>query len=144
MQQAATVESETPSTKDKVEFLSRPDAYGMTAEVSRRETHMSWVFLVGERVYKLKKPVRFPYLDFSTLSQRETACRTELTLNRRLSPDVYIEVLPPGCDAARSVDRRKRSGGRLVGRDATARRALDAGPAHRRRRRRYATAQPTR
>ena len=62
--------------------------------VMRRETHMSWVFLAGDRVYKLKKPVRFPYLDFSTLGRREAACRAELSLNRRLASDVYLDVMP--------------------------------------------------
>ena len=79
----------------KVEFLSRPEAYELRpASVVRRETHMSWVFLAGSEVYKLKKPVRFPYLDFSTLERREAACRAELRLNRRLAPDVYIGVVP--------------------------------------------------
>ncbi len=55
---------------------------------------MSWVFLAGGEAYKLKKPVRFPYLDFSTLSRRENACRAELALNRRLAPDVYKAVTP--------------------------------------------------
>jgi uncharacterized protein len=55
---------------------------------------MSWVFLAGDRAYKLKKPVRFPYLDFSNLSRREAACRAELRLNRRLASDVYLDVLP--------------------------------------------------
>ncbi|MGP0083961.1 MAG: hypothetical protein ACLP0B_10080, partial [Steroidobacteraceae bacterium] len=55
---------------------------------------MSQVFLAGDRVYKLKKPVRFPYLDFSTLARREAACRAELRLNRRLAPDVYRDVVP--------------------------------------------------
>ena len=54
---------------------------------------MSWVFLAGEKVYKLKKPVRFPYLDFSTLPRREAACRAELRLNRRLAADVYLDVV---------------------------------------------------
>jgi aminoglycoside phosphotransferase family enzyme len=60
---------------------------------------MSWVFLAGDRVYKLKKPVRFPYLDFSTLERREAACRAELSLNRRLAPDVYLDVVPLTADA---------------------------------------------
>lgn len=55
---------------------------------------MSWVFLAGDKVYKLKKPVRFPYLDYSTLAKREAACRAELALNRRLAPDVYEAVAP--------------------------------------------------
>ncbi len=79
----------------KVDFLSRPDVYDpRPAGVVRRETHMSWVFLAGDQVYKLKKPVRFPYLDFSTLAKREAACRAELQLNRRLAPDVYLGVVP--------------------------------------------------
>ncbi|MEX0752195.1 MAG: hypothetical protein WD073_04635 [Xanthobacteraceae bacterium] len=86
---------EAPALEQKVEFLSRPAAYSpAVAHVTRRETHMSWVFLAGDRVYKLKKPVRFPYLDFSTLERREWACRAELRLNRRLAPDVYLDVLP--------------------------------------------------
>lgn len=84
-----------PTLADKVAFLSRPDTYRLApGAVTRRETHMSWVFLAGERVYKLKKPVRFPYLDFSTLGKRETACRAELRLNRRLARDVYLDVVP--------------------------------------------------
>jgi aminoglycoside phosphotransferase family enzyme len=83
------------SLAEKVAFLSRPDAYPHRVDaVVVRETHMSWVFLAGPRVYKLKKPVRFPYLDFSTLARRETACRAELRLNRRLAGDVYVDVLP--------------------------------------------------
>jgi uncharacterized protein len=78
-----------PTLAEKVAFLGRAEVYGRSgAEVTCRETHMSWVFLVGDRVYKLKKPIRFPYLDFSTLAKRETACRAELRLNRRLAPDV--------------------------------------------------------
>jgi uncharacterized protein len=77
----------------KVAFLSRPDTYGVDA-VACRETHMSRVFLAGERAYKLKKPVRFAYLDFSSLARREAACRAELRLNRRLAPDVYLGVEP--------------------------------------------------
>lgn len=55
---------------------------------------MSWVFIGDAFVYKLKKPVRFSYLDFSTLGRRETACRAELKLNRRLAPSVYVDVVP--------------------------------------------------
>ena len=84
-----------PTLDAKVSFLSRPDTYRpIPGEVIRRETHMSWVFLAGDRVYKLKKPVRFPYLDFSTIARREAACRAELRLNHRLAPDIYLDVLP--------------------------------------------------
>ena len=79
----------------KVDFLSRPASYEPPPpQVDIRETHMSWVFLAGDRVYKLKKPVRFPYLDFSTLDRRHAACRAEVRLNRRLAPDVYLDVVP--------------------------------------------------
>ncbi len=89
------IAADQPALERKVEFLSRRDAYSHEVhEVRRRETHMSWVFMAGDRVYKLKKPVRFPYLDFSTLERREAACRAELRLNRRLAADVYLAVVP--------------------------------------------------
>ncbi len=79
----------------KVKFLSGGSAYRHRIDgIFRRETHMSWVFLAGDRAYKLKKPVRFPYLDFSTLPRREMACRAELSLNRKLAPDVYLALVP--------------------------------------------------
>ena len=56
------------------------------------ETHISWVFFVGDRAYKVKKPVRMSFLDFSTLPQRRAACEREVALNRRLAPDVYDGV----------------------------------------------------
>ncbi|TLG78252.1 hypothetical protein FEV16_06060 [Methylocystis sp. B8] len=58
------------------------------------ETHMSYVFLAGDRVYKLKKPVRYPFLDFSTIKARENNCREEVRLNRRLAADVYLGIVP--------------------------------------------------
>jgi aminoglycoside phosphotransferase family enzyme/predicted kinase len=58
-----------------------------------RETHVSVLFFVGDRVYKLKKPVTLDFLDFSTRAARERVCRRELELNRRLAPDVYLDVL---------------------------------------------------
>lgn len=56
------------------------------------ETHVSCLFLVGERAYKLKKPVSLGFLDFSTQEAREQACHREVELNRRLAPDVYLGV----------------------------------------------------
>jgi uncharacterized protein len=76
-----------PNLADKVAFLGNSAAYGGgIGKVACRETHMSWVFLAGERGYKLKKPVRFPYLDFSTLERREAVCRSELEPNPQLRP----------------------------------------------------------
>ena len=84
-----------PTLAEKVTCLSRPDVYGKrTGTVSYRETHMSWIFFADDRVFKLKKPVRFAYLDFSTLARRGAACRAELELNRRLAGDVYLDVVP--------------------------------------------------
>ena len=57
------------------------------------ETHISWVFLAGERVYKVKKPVNLGFLDFTTLARRRHFCHEEVRLNRRLAPDVYLDVV---------------------------------------------------
>jgi hypothetical protein len=58
------------------------------------ETHISWVVLTGPFAYKIKKPVHFDFLDAATLERRRALCDEELRLNRRLAPDLYIEVLP--------------------------------------------------
>lgn len=91
----------SPDLAEKIAFLSQPTAYPHApAPVETRETHMSYVFLAGDRVYKLKKPVRYPFLDFSTLAAREWNCREEVRLNRRLAPDVYLGVQPLTFSAA--------------------------------------------
>lgn len=64
-----------------------------------RETHVSWVFLTEREVFKVKKPVSFGFLDFSTLAARRAACEAEVQLNARLSPDVYLGVVPITRDA---------------------------------------------
>ena len=80
---------------EKVRFLSDPAAYGgATRHVEARETHMSWVFLTDDSVYKLKKPVRYPFLDFGTLAKRRFFCEEELRLNRRLARATYRAVVP--------------------------------------------------
>lgn len=58
------------------------------------ETHISWVLLTGQYAYKIKKPVSFGFLDFSTLEQRRFCCNEELRLNRRLAADLYLDVVP--------------------------------------------------
>lgn len=78
-----------------IEALSCPAAYPRPVEnVEVRQTHISVVFLAGEYVYKLKKPVNPGFLDFSTLEKRLHFCDEEVRLNRRLAPDVYIGVVP--------------------------------------------------
>jgi aminoglycoside phosphotransferase family enzyme len=80
---------------EKVNFLKHWSTHGAReGGAVCRETHMSWVFLADDKVLKLKKPVRFPYLDFSTLEKRRAACLAELSLNRRLAPDIYEDVVP--------------------------------------------------
>jgi hypothetical protein len=80
----ATTDTEASALARKVAFLSRSEAYpDCPPGVIRCETHMSWVFLAGERAYKLKKPVRFPYLDFSTREARERTGGHVLALCRR-------------------------------------------------------------
>lgn len=58
------------------------------------ETHISWVLLSGNNAYKIKKAVNLGFLDFSTLEKRRFYCAEELRLNRRLAPDLYLEVVP--------------------------------------------------
>lgn len=60
--------------------------------VEVRETHISWVFLVGERAYKLKKPLVLPFLDYGTPAPRRHMCLEEVRLNRRLAPSIYLGV----------------------------------------------------
>ena len=74
-----------------IAFLSAPPTYGV-ASVERIDTHASIVFLAGDHAYKLKRAVRFSYLDYSTLALREQFCRAELALNRRTAPNLYQEV----------------------------------------------------
>jgi uncharacterized protein len=58
------------------------------------ETHISWVILCGQFVYKIKKPVQYSFLDFSTLVLRKHFCQREIELNKRLSDNIYIDVQP--------------------------------------------------
>ncbi|WP_247232257.1 phosphotransferase [Telluribacter sp. SYSU D00476] len=65
-----------------------------TKPVDQLETHISWVLLTDSLAYKIKKPVRFPFLDFTDREVRHELCRRELALNQRLSPDIYLAVSP--------------------------------------------------
>ena len=78
---------------DVVKALSRPEAYpDHPAEVSMQQTHISWLFFTRNFVYKVKKPVNFGFLDFTSLEARRHFCEEEARLNRRLAPDVYLGV----------------------------------------------------
>jgi aminoglycoside phosphotransferase family enzyme/predicted kinase len=91
-----------PDQTAVIAFLADPATHGVAA-VERIDTHASVVFLAGNRAFKLKRAVRYSYLDYSTVAVRERFCRAELALNRRTAPELYEEV--------RAISRR--SDGRL-------------------------------
>ncbi|MGI9228034.1 MAG: hypothetical protein ACR2PU_04500 [Gammaproteobacteria bacterium] len=83
------------SLEDKITFLKFPQTYiEKPNKVEVIETHMSWVFLTQDFVYKLKKPVRSDSLDYSTVLKRKKNCHTEILLNKRLAPDIYLGITP--------------------------------------------------
>jgi uncharacterized protein len=78
---------------DALAFLAAGAGAGIAARaVVRVDTHASAVFLIGDRAFKLKRAVRYPYLDYSTLPRRRAACRTEFAINRRIAPSLYRRV----------------------------------------------------
>ena len=81
---------------ETVAFLSKPESYGLAhgEKVERHATHGSFVFLAGDRAYKLKRAVKFPYMDYSTLDRRKAMCERELAVNHRLAPEIYLETMP--------------------------------------------------
>ncbi len=77
-----------------VEAMLKPETYPeVTRKIDLIQTHISFVFLTEKYVYKVKKPVNFGFLDFSSLEKRRLNCEKELLLNRRLCPDIYLEVV---------------------------------------------------
>ncbi len=74
-------------------FLLRPESHGVAEPVVRIDTHAAVVFLAGRLALKIKRPVRFPFLDFSTLARRETACRREIAIDRPIAPEIYRRVV---------------------------------------------------
>ena len=78
-----------------IEALLKAECYPHpVARIELVETHISWVLLTGQYAYKIKKPVDLGFLDFSTLDKRRHFCEEELRLNRRLAPQIYLEVVP--------------------------------------------------
>ena len=77
------------------EAMARPDFYPHdVSTIEQRDTHISKVILTGNFAYKIKKPINLEFLDFTTLDKRRHFCRQEIDLNRRLAPDVYLDVVP--------------------------------------------------
>jgi len=89
-----------------IEFLSSPGAHAGEA-VERIDTHASIVFLAGQRAWKLKRAVRYDYLDFSTAARRKAMCEAEVRINRRTAPMLYLGVVP----VTREADGRLALGG---------------------------------
>jgi aminoglycoside phosphotransferase family enzyme/predicted kinase len=87
----------SPAARSLPEALRDPRCYGAGVhEVRLVETHLSWVFLTGRYAYKVKKPVKLPFVDFSTLKLRKRFCDEELRVNRRFAPQLYRGVVPIG------------------------------------------------
>jgi hypothetical protein len=90
-----TASASSDETLLLIRSLQDPACYDHPAGAVRViETHISWILLTGEFAYKIKKPLNLGFLDFSTLAQRLHACCDEVQLNRRLAPDVYLDVVP--------------------------------------------------
>ncbi len=78
-----------------IEALQNPALYNHnTGEFKLYQTHISWVLLTGDYAYKIKKPMDFGFLNFTTLEKRKFFCEQEVALNKRLAPDLYLDVLP--------------------------------------------------
>jgi uncharacterized protein len=88
---------EIPSQQAVFELLDDPATYGAAGaatEVKRHQTHAAMVFLAGDRALKVKRAVRYPFLDFSTLDKRKAACEAELQINRKFAPQLYHRLVP--------------------------------------------------
>jgi len=87
--------TETQRQADIFQAMEMPDFYPHpVTTIRQRDTHISKVFLTGRYVYKIKKPVNLEFLDFTTLEKRRHFCHQEVTLNRRLTHNVYLDVVP--------------------------------------------------
>ncbi len=90
------------AAKRLLAFLRDPRSYpGRPRSVQLIQTHASYLVLAGRHAYKVKKPVNFGFLDFSTLAKRRRICEREVALNRRLCPSIYLGVLPISLDGNR-------------------------------------------
>ena len=86
-------EGEAQEQEPVFALLAEPATHG-GAPVKRIDTHAAAVFLAGDRTFKVKRAVRFPFLDYSTLALRKQACEAELEVNRAFAPEIYRGVVP--------------------------------------------------
>src|SRR5579863_1258650 len=98
--------AKTPQSADSqdavFQLLGNPATYG-GAEVRRYDTHAAVVFLAGDRAIKVKRAVRYPFLDYSTLAKRKAACQAELDVNRKFAPQLYRRIVPIARQAGGSL-----------------------------------------
>lgn len=89
-----TMRDEMEFSQSMIDSLQTAASYPshQTGQIHTLQTHSAWIILTGEYAYKIKKPVNFGFLDFSTREKRRLCCEKELLLNRRLSPDIYLSV----------------------------------------------------
>src|SRR6202023_1122488 len=80
------------SQEEVLAFLGDPETHG-DQKVHRIDTHAAAVFLAGDRALKVKRAVRFPFLDYSTLEKRKAACATEIEVNRPFAPQIYRGIV---------------------------------------------------
>src|ERR1700751_4239815 len=90
-------EPQKSATQDAVfELLGSPATYRLpaTAKIVRHQPHAAIFFLGGDRALKVKRAVRYPFLDFSSLDKRKAACEAELAINRKFVPQLYRRIVP--------------------------------------------------
>lgn len=108
----------TDAQQDVLAFLADPASHG-GHPVTRIDTHAAAVFLAGDTALKIKRAVRFPFLDYSTLEQRKAACEAELAINRRMAPEIYRRVV--------AITEKDGGGFEIGGKGATVEWALEMG-----------------
>ena len=96
----ASIDTDSRIQQRVFAFLTDPTIH---PHVRRIDTHAASVFLEGERALKIKRAIRFPYLDYSTLAKRKAACDQEITINRRFAPQIYRRVIPITQDSQGSL-----------------------------------------
>jgi len=92
------LEERAANTRLDIALMNKGAYPESTDRIELVQTHISLVFLTDNHVYKIKKPVNFGFLDFSTVEKRKYYCEREMELNRRLAPDIYLAVLPVTVD----------------------------------------------
>ncbi len=97
MNTSAEIGGDYQASQRLIRSLQRKDAFPHAVQdIQVLETHISWIVLTGKYAYKIKKPLDLGFLNFSTIELRKHFCEEELRLNRRFSPDLYIDVVPIG------------------------------------------------